>query len=58
MPLAVVPGLLLALVVNAAGAVGDLVTAGWLLTQPKQAYVNDYGDGMAIYYAENCDRIV
>jgi hypothetical protein len=56
-PLPLLPWLVLALVVNAAGAVGDLVTAVWLLRHPEQAYVNDYGDGMTIF-AERCDRTV
>ena len=52
--LAVVPASLLTeailvLVLNAAGAVGDLVALVWLLTKPRSAYVNDYGDGMAVF---------
>lgn len=43
------PALLLALITNAAGAVGDMVTVGWLLRQPRNAYVNDYGDGFTIF---------
>lgn len=43
------PALLLALITNAAGAVGDMVTVGWLLRQPRSAYVNDYGDGFTIF---------
>lgn len=51
-PLALLWGVLLFLVVNAAGAIGDIVTAGWLLTKPRDAYVNDYGDGWAVYTAQ------
>lgn len=46
---AFLPALLLFLIVNAAGAVGDLVTVGWMLRQPRDAYVNDYGDGFTVY---------
>ncbi|MEZ4732767.1 MAG: DUF3267 domain-containing protein [Caldilineaceae bacterium] len=48
-PLALLWGVLLCLVVNAAGAIGDIAIAGWLLTKPSNAYVNDYGDGFAVY---------
>lgn len=44
-----VPTLLLILVLNAAGAMGDLVIVGWLLTKPPAALVNDYGDGVKVY---------
>jgi len=43
------PALLLGLITNAAGAVGDMVTVGWLLRQPRTAYVNDYGDGFTVF---------
>ncbi len=43
------PALLFFLIINAAGAVGDLVAVGWLLRQPRDAYVNDYGDGFTVY---------
>jgi Putative zincin peptidase len=46
---ALLPALLLFLIINAAGAVGDLVTVGWMLRQPRDAYVNDYGDGFTVY---------
>jgi hypothetical protein len=48
-PLVVLPDLLLFLVLNAAGATGDLAAVVWLLTKPPDALVKDYGDGVAIY---------
>lgn len=47
------PALLVVLVVNSTGAIGDMLTAGWLLTKPKSSYVNDYGDGFAIYAVDS-----
>lgn len=52
--LAVVPagwvlGLLLVIVSNAAGAVGDMMAAGWLLSKPKSTMVNDTGDALTIF---------
>jgi hypothetical protein len=44
-------GILVVLVINAAGSIGDLITSVWLLRQPRQAYVNDYGDGFTVYTA-------
>lgn len=43
------PALLFFLIINAAGAVGDMATVAWLLRQPRDAYVNDYGDGFTVY---------
>lgn len=51
-PLALLWGVLLFLVVNAAGAIGDIAIAGWLLTKPRNAYVNDYGDGFTVYITQ------
>ncbi len=48
-PLGWLPDLLLFLVLNAAGAVGDLFMVGWLLRKPRAAYVRDYGDGLTVY---------
>lgn len=41
--------LLLFLVSNASGAVGDLWVAGWLLRQPYSCYANDRGDAVTLY---------
>lgn len=43
------PDLLLFLILNASGAVGDLAMAVWLLGKPSEAYVRDYGDGLTVY---------
>lgn len=48
-PVAVVIPLLLVVVLNAAGAVGDLVTAVWLLAQPATTLVRDSGDAITLY---------
>jgi hypothetical protein len=48
-PLVMLPDLLIFLVLNAAGATGDLAAVIWLLTKPPDAFVKDYGDGVAIY---------
>jgi hypothetical protein len=41
--------LLLFLVSNASGAVGDLWVAAWLLRQPATCYANDRGDAVTLY---------
>jgi len=46
---AVVIPLMLVVVLNAAGAVGDLVTAAWLLAQPATTLVRDSGDAITLY---------
>ncbi len=48
-PVAVVIPLLLVVVLNAAGAVGDLVAAVWLLAQPATTLVRDSGDAITLY---------
>jgi len=44
--------LLLFLVTNASGAIGDLWVAGWLLRQPDACYANDLGDAVTLYVQE------
>lgn len=46
---AVVIPLVLVVVLNAAGAVGDLVAAAWLLAQPATTLVRDSGDAITLY---------
>ena len=41
--------LLLFLVTNASGAIGDLWVVGWLLRQPDSCYANDHGDAVSLY---------
>jgi hypothetical protein len=41
--------LLLFLVTNASGAIGDLWVAGWLLRMPDSCYANDQGDAVTLY---------
>jgi hypothetical protein len=48
-PAGLLTEMVLVLVLNSAGAVGHLVALVWLLTQPRSAYVNDYGDGLVVY---------
>jgi hypothetical protein len=56
---AIVPPLLLwpvfiFVTINAAGAVGDMMVAGWLLFQPASALIHDSGDVVRLY-ARNQD---
>lgn len=48
-PASLLPDLVLFLIFNASGALGDVLVVIWLLTKPREAYVNDYGDGVAVY---------
>jgi hypothetical protein len=48
-PLNLVPGVLLLVSMNAAGALGDIITAIWLAGKPAGILVYDYGDGVRIY---------
>lgn len=41
--------LLIALVMNAAGAVGDLAAIAWLLTKPVSALAHDRGDSIEVF---------
>ncbi len=41
--------LLLFLVTNASGAIGDLWVVRWLLHQPDACYANDQGDAVSLY---------
>lgn len=49
LPIAWLPALLLALIVNASGAVGDLYVVARLLPAPRRALVQDTGSTMAVY---------
>ena len=48
-PAFVVPVLLLIMVTNAAGSIGDSVMVVWLLTQPRDILVQDTGAAINIY---------
>jgi hypothetical protein len=37
---------------NAAGAIGDIVVAAWLLFQPLNALVQDVGDAVTSYHRQ------
>lgn len=52
-PQTMLPFLLSWLVFNTAGSVGDVAVVIWLLRQPHATYVNDFGDGIAIYHRGN-----
>lgn len=43
--------LLVFLVFNASGAVGDLAVCGWLLFKPKTVLLRDFGDAIEVYSA-------
>lgn len=43
------PLVLMSLVLNFVGSVGDLAIVAWLLGKQQAAYINDYGDGVAIF---------
>ncbi len=49
LPLVMLPGLLIFVTFNAAGAVGDLLVCGWLLTFPPTVLAQDVGDVMTLY---------
>lgn len=48
-PFQIVPVLVLSLIFNAAGSVGDFAICGWLATQPKTLMVQDFGPKMTFY---------
>lgn len=48
-PLNLIPGVLLLVSLNFAGALNDIVTAVWLLRKPKGILIQDYGDGVRVY---------
>lgn len=51
LPLHWMPALYIAIVLNAAGAVGDLAVVAWLLNRPAHTYVQDEGPRMTLYFA-------
>ena len=44
-----IPRLVLALTINAAGAIGDIMVAGWPLTQPAAILIRDQGTAITLY---------
>ena len=44
--------LLLFLVINASGAIGDLWVTAWLVRQPNTCYANDLGDAVTLYVVD------
>jgi hypothetical protein len=52
MPLSLVPTLVLFMLLNTVGAVGDLLVTGWLLHYPARVVVQDVGDTMTVYGAK------
>jgi hypothetical protein len=48
-PLNLVPGVMILVSLNFAGATGDMLQAWWLLSQPKTILVLDYGDGVHVF---------
>ncbi len=49
LPLGALPPLLLLMVLNASGAVGDLAVFFWLLGKPAKCLANDRGDAVSLY---------
>lgn len=52
LPLPLQPFLIACLVLNAAGAVGDIAMTCWLLLQPASLLARDTGDAVTLYRAE------
>jgi hypothetical protein len=48
-PFFAVPALLLAMTLNAGGAIGDIAAVIWILLQPRKILIRDTGDVMTIY---------
>jgi hypothetical protein len=48
-----IPALVVALALNAAGAVGDLAVVAWLLTRPGSTLVHDSGEAVTLYQPED-----
>jgi len=44
-----IPRLVLALTINAAGAIGDMMVVGWLLAQPAAILIRDQGTAITLY---------
>lgn len=49
LPAAWIPAVLLVMVLNAAGAVGDIAVAIWLMRAPADCLANDQGDAFNLY---------
>lgn len=45
-------GILLVIVANAAGAVGDMLVVAWLFTRPAATLVRDTGDAVTLFHPE------
>jgi hypothetical protein len=52
-PLLLVPALVLALIFNAVGAVGDLYASIWVLAHPRALLAHDTGDAITLYAAKH-----
>jgi hypothetical protein len=48
-PAAVIPALMILVIGNAAGSIGDLAAVAWLLTLPPATLVRDSGDAITAY---------
>ncbi len=46
------PFLLIWMVFNFSGSIGDVTIVAWLLRKPQTVYINDFGDGVSIYCSE------
>ncbi len=54
-PVAAIPALFLFVVVNAAGAIGDILVVLWLLTRPPATLVQDSGDAVTVFQLREPD---
>jgi hypothetical protein len=57
LPLSWLAPLLFLLIMNAAGAVGDLAVAGWLILQKPGVYAADRGDAVTLYQRIGSDTL-
>ena len=51
-PQILLPSLLIWLVFNFAGSIGDVIIVIWLLRKPATVYIQDFGDGISVYCCE------
>lgn len=49
LPMRLLPALVIGLILNASGAVGDMAVVAWVLTYSPRALIHDEGDGFTLY---------
>lgn len=50
------PRLILALTLNAAGSIGDIIVVLWLVSQPSKAWIRDKGSFIALYHESTANN--